>query len=280
MTVTAHPLHPLDVGPARVAYTDSGGSGPPLLLVHAGVLSSWFVPLAAEPALAGHRVVRLVRAGYTGDPPPASPLGVADHAAHAAAVLDTLGIDRAHVVAHSSGTVIALQLALDRPELVAGLVLSEPPLIDALVDPADARTVGSQVGPVIGRAIGAAAAGDLALAYDTFMDAICGPEHRAVLAAALGPDAPALAERESRFFFADEAGQVARWTFDATAAARVRQPALVVRGGASPPVVHRLVDRLAGMLPSGRVATVDGEDHLLPLRSPGALAGLVAGSTA
>lgn len=121
---------------APITYTDSGGDGPPLLLMHGGGLAGWTTLLAAEPGLADHRVIRLTRAGYTGDPAP-SGLTVADHAAHAAALLHRLGATPAHVVAHSSGAAVALQLAVDDPSAVQTLSLLEPPLLDPLADPAD-----------------------------------------------------------------------------------------------------------------------------------------------
>jgi hypothetical protein len=48
--------------------------------------------------------------------------------------------------------------------------------------------------------------------------------------------------------------------------------------------VHRLVARLAAMIPGAQMATIPADDHLLPLRSPTALgqlaAGVVRGQTA
>ena len=54
------------------------------------------------------------------------PVSFAEHAADAAALLDHLGIRRAHVAGHSTGAIIALQLAVDRPDLVHSLALLEP----------------------------------------------------------------------------------------------------------------------------------------------------------
>jgi pimeloyl-ACP methyl ester carboxylesterase len=269
-------LHSLAVPGTTVDYVDHGGGGEPMLLVHAGVFGAWFEPLAAEPALEGFRVIRMLRAGYTGGPIPTEHLSIADHARHAATVLEALDATPAHVVAHSSGTVIALQLALDRPELVRSLVLSEPPLLDPLVAPEDLEFLHAQLGPVMGGAMAAAAAGDISAAFDAFMGAVCGPDHRRVIATALGEGALPRAEQDARFFFADEVRAAAEWTFDEHVARRVQQPVLLVQGGASPPPVHRLVAHLAALLPDAEVATVEGDNHLLPLRNPAALGHLVA----
>lgn len=277
-TTTSGPelLRPLVVNGSTIEYAEHGGDGEPVLLIHAGVFGSWFEPLAAGSTLDGFRVIRMVRAGYTGGPAFPGPLSLADHAGHAAALLDSLGAAPAHVVAHSSGSAIALQLALDRPDLVAGLVLSEPPLIDSLAAPEDLDFLHTQLGPVIGGAIGAAAAGDVPAAFDSFMSVVCGSDYRGVLAEVLGSDGLVRAEQDSRFFFTDEVRATGEWGFDEHSAAGIRPPVLLVQGGASPPPVHRLVARLASMLPDAEVASVDGENHLLPLRSPDALGHLVA----
>ena len=259
----------LDDG-ATVAWTDSG-TGDPVLLVHAGGFGAWFEPLAG---LLPGRTIRMLRAGYTGGPPPPGPIDVAGHAGHAAALLDTLRTGPTTVVAHSSGCVIAMQLAADRPDLVRGLVLSEPPLLDPLLDPADLPEVHALLGPAMGAAMGAAAAGDAPAALDAFLSAVCGPGYRAVLLDVLGAEGVARAERDAAYFFSGEIPAVARWTPVDPAALDL--PVLLVRGGASPGPTHRLVDRAAVALPDARVATVDGANHLLPLTHPRELAELVA----
>lgn len=45
------------------------------------------------------------------------PFGVAGHAREAGALLERLGVERAHVIGYSYGGAIALQLALDAPVL-------------------------------------------------------------------------------------------------------------------------------------------------------------------
>ena len=255
-------------------YTDSGGSGEPLVMIHAAGFADWFVPLEREPAVADQRRIRVTRTGYS-DPAPARPMSAADHTAETADLLRGLGIGRARIVAHSSGCVIALQLALDYPELVGELVLSEPPLIDPLLPPADRGPVGAVVGPAIGAAVGAAAQGDLPTAFDTFLAALCGPLHLSVIESALGRAGLDRAERDSGYCFTGEIPSLLEWQFDEGQAARIEQPVLLIAGGDSPVFTHRLIDHLADMLPNARTTIVPGHNHLLPLAGPAPLAELL-----
>jgi len=193
-------MEQMTIDGATIAWSDTG-AGEPTLLIHAGVFGAWFQPVA--PHVPG-RVIRVLRAGYADGPPPTALVTMAEHAAHAAALLDALGTGPATVVGHSSSTLIVLELAKARPDLVRRMVLSEPPLIDPLLDPADVADVHRQVGAAIGAAMAATARGDRAAAYDAFMGAVCGPAHREVVAAVLGDDGLARAERESEFFFTND----------------------------------------------------------------------------
>ena len=104
----------------RLAY-EVGGAGSPVVLLHAGVADArmWddqFAALAEQ-----HTVVRYDARGC-GRSDPA--VGSFSPRADLAAVMATLGIARAHLVGLSMGGGVALDTALERPELVAGLVLA------------------------------------------------------------------------------------------------------------------------------------------------------------
>ena len=92
------------------------GSGEPVLLI-SPVLADGFRPLLSEPALADrHQLIRYHKRGWCGSTHTPPPVRVAEHAADAAALLDHLGLPRAHVAGHSSGAAVAAQLALDHPK--------------------------------------------------------------------------------------------------------------------------------------------------------------------
>lgn len=122
----------VDAGGLRLHLAQCGADdAPPLLLLHQ-TPRSWTEYRAVLPRLGQRRrAIALDTPGFgASDPVPGEP-GIEAWAAAAAALLDALHIDRADVVGHHTGGVIALELAAARPALVGRLVLSSTPWIDA-----------------------------------------------------------------------------------------------------------------------------------------------------
>ena len=105
------------------------GTGEPVVLIHNGVGVDWYRQLARQPALAGYRLLLYHRAGYAGGSRPSGAIDLAREAVHCRLLMRRLGIERAHVVGHSSSAMIALRLARDAPETVGSLALLEPALL-------------------------------------------------------------------------------------------------------------------------------------------------------
>ena len=98
---------------------DIRGSTAPVVFIHGSILADAFVPLLAEPAIKEHyRVIKYHRRGFAGSDRTNGPISVARQAADCRVILKQLGIERAHIVGHSYGGVIALQLALDAPSKI------------------------------------------------------------------------------------------------------------------------------------------------------------------
>lgn len=100
------------------------GSGRPVLFLH-GYTDSWYshngVLQALPPGV--HAIVPSQR-GHGGTDKPVGAYRIADFAADAIALMDLLGIERAAIVGHSMGSLIAQELALTRPERVSAAVLN------------------------------------------------------------------------------------------------------------------------------------------------------------
>lgn len=209
------------------------GNGEPVLLIHGGFIAASYVPLMGEPALANHRLIRYHRRGYAGSTKheAGASFSIARQAADALALLRHLRIERAHIVGHSYGGVIALQLALDAPKAVHSLTLLEPALVRFVPS---AEEFGTQAGePATARY----RAGDHAGAVDAFMQVVVAPNWKADLARTI-PGGPEQAERDASTAFEEEGPALADWNFDEQKAQAISQPILHVLGSESLAVFH------------------------------------------
>jgi pimeloyl-ACP methyl ester carboxylesterase len=137
-TVLIERAHPpcgrfVEIGGLRQHMVETGttesAQEPPIVLIHGAGCNLDDMRLALGDRLAERRVILIDRPGHgwserrgrQGSSPQYQ-------AAMVGQVLDRLGVARAVVVGHSWGGVLALRLALDQPQRVAGLVLLAPPL--------------------------------------------------------------------------------------------------------------------------------------------------------
>ena len=113
----------VDVGGHRLRIR-AVGQGPPDFLCLHGLLDTLEVWHKVEPALAERgRVILVDQRGHGESDTPAGPYSRRDLASDLTSLLDTLGVERAFLIGHSMGGIVAMSTALASPERVAGLVL-------------------------------------------------------------------------------------------------------------------------------------------------------------
>jgi pimeloyl-ACP methyl ester carboxylesterase len=146
---------------ARIFYRDTGGSGVPVILLHAATGSSrvWEYQFPAFAA-AGYRAIAFDRRGWgrttinSAESPPQRGTAADD----LLGLLDQLGLERVHLVGTAAGASVAFDFALSYPRRVRSLVIANaiggvedadylelgrrlrPPQFDAL--PPELREVG------------------------------------------------------------------------------------------------------------------------------------------
>ncbi len=113
------------VDDTRVRFIDTGNAdGPPVVLLHGfnATLNTWDPVI---PALEDdHRIIALDLRGFGfSDRPEDQDYSPEAQADLVWALLDERGVDRTHVVAHSWGSSVALEMALSQPERVDRLAL-------------------------------------------------------------------------------------------------------------------------------------------------------------
>ncbi len=256
----------LDVDGATIEYQMQGAGEPVLLLHSSGVADGLARPLSDQPELASrYRLIHYHRRGYGGSTPGTQPLTVARQAADAVALLQHLQVHSAHVAGHSYGGVIALQLALDAPELVGSLALLEPPLP---MLPSGSAGLSRVLGPVMN----AYASGDKRAAVDLFGNATFGPDWQPIVERTV----PGAVEQAVQDIDAAvrELPAIQTWTFGPEQTAAIRRPVLSVLGVRTSPFMQAGRTLLHSWFPQTEDSTLP-TTHLLQIQDPqGAAHGL------
>lgn len=251
----------LSVNGLELAY-QTRGKGDPVLLIHGGIVATAMAPLMAEPVLADHyRLIRYHRRGYAGSTRPDRPSTFADQVSDALTVLRHLGVARAHVAAYSFGGAIALQLALDAPEMVASLTLIDTVIPAGIADGKALRFFLETIGQAYGRF----GAGDHEAAVDIWARGAFGSGYRARLEAAL-PGAWLQAVNDAPALFLLDGPALQSWQFGPGDAARLQAPVLVVGHTDAHWVgFEQAHQALLGWLPAAEQAVLPVDTHLLPI---------------
>jgi pimeloyl-ACP methyl ester carboxylesterase len=244
------------------------GSGEPMLLIHGAHIADALQPLMAEPALERFQRIRYHRRGFGGStyPVDAGPTSVAVQAEDAVRLLDHVRVDRAHLVGHSFGGAIALELAAQHPTRVAALLLLEPPF---LTTPAGAAFA-SAMAPLVERY----EAGDAEGAVHGFLALVGDRNWRATIDQTV-PGGIAQAVKDAATFFEIELpGPM--WTFGPEQAAAISCPVLSVLGSRSSPLFVEGRQLLHTWFPACQDADIPGTTHLLQMQAPGPVAAAIA----
>jgi pimeloyl-ACP methyl ester carboxylesterase len=121
-----------DLSGGQVHYARCGDpAAAAVLLLHQSP-RSWAEYRAVLPLLGAHHdAIAMDTMGFGDSAPWPGPASIERWAGIAVELLDSLGIERAHVVGHHTGGVIAVELAAGYGERVRSLVLSSTPCTDA-----------------------------------------------------------------------------------------------------------------------------------------------------
>jgi pimeloyl-ACP methyl ester carboxylesterase len=239
------------------------GSGEAVLLIPPGPLADGFLPFLSEGALADrYRLIQYHRRGQVGSSQATPPVSYSDQAADAAGLLSHLGVGRAHVVGHSTGANVALQLALDRPEVVQTLALLEPWMTASASAPAFFEQAGPPVEAYNSGQKETAMAGFISLASGLDWETA-----RAVIEDYV-PGSVAQAIKDADTFCGVDLPALSAWEFGPEDAVAVSQPVLSVLGAESEQLFVDGAALLRSWLPEVEDLTVEGVGHLLQIQRP------------
>jgi 3-oxoadipate enol-lactonase len=236
-------------------WYDDVGAGPPVVLLHEGVVDSriWgrIVPLLVGDL----RVIRYDQRGFGNSPMWTGPYSPVDDLV---SVLDAAGVERAALMGASRGGRIALEAALERPERVSALVLVGSGLSG---HPIDLEVTRDQEA----RWEKAEAVADYTAMAELDME----------IWAPLGTD-EALRAMFIENARASNSDDPAVELGAASRLGEIRVPTLVVTGAGDVPAMTEIADLLHGRIAGAERAVIEEADHMIPWRSPEELSQLVA----
>jgi pimeloyl-ACP methyl ester carboxylesterase len=261
-----------NVNGIELAY-DVQGEGEPVLFIHGAIFADFLRPLAEQPAFSGFWRIRYHRRGYGESGGPAG--GFDMQTADIVALLDHLDVDRAHLVGHSEGAMIALVLAASYPDRVRSLALLEPlPPLTWVAASDFAEALGS-FGALMEAMMGRYQAGDSVGALDVLFTPQ-GLDWRAAAEAA-GPGVVDQGIRDAASWFDCEAPALAQWSFGSEDAARIDCPLLSWRAPSEEPMPPRAARAfLHELFPQLEEVTLGGGDHFSVATDPAAVAEPIA----
>lgn len=248
-----------EINGVELATYDSG-SGEPVVFIHGG-MGDECAAVLNEPALAdSFRLIHYHRRGWGNSERLEAPVSIEQQAADCRAVMQRLGVERAHVAGQSYGGAIALQLALDAPDTVHSLALLEPALPSVLDNaPAFNETVSE--------AAALYEAGDNAGATETFAQEVAGADYRAAFDETLpeGYFERYVADVDTLFL---DSEALESWAFMHEEAARIPQPVLNMTGARTTPYLRAAYERVQEWLPHAENVVLPDASHAMLQTNP------------
>ena len=242
------------------AWFEAAGSGPGVVLVHAGVVDSRMWDAQWEPLAARHRVVRLDLPGFGNTRPQRDGTRLADVVVD---VLDAAGLTRATLVGVSLGGTASVEVAVAYPERVSALVLVGSGL--------PGHDWSEEVRAFAAAAEEAIARGDLEAAVEANLRTwLAGPRRSLE---DVDPNVRRrVAEMQRRSFELQRTvPESPPGRLEPPVSERlgeIRAPTLVVTGDEDVRDIHAIAERLSSGIRGARRATISGAAQLPPMERP------------
>lgn len=246
------------------------GSGEPVLLIHGAQMADSIIGpfMLHREIFAGYQLISYYRAGYSGSTRPRQPISMLQQAEHAVLLLKSMGVPKAHLIAHSFGGLVALQMAISFPEAVHSAILLEP-----FLPRSNPQTVAYYTQQV-NHAIELYQSGQKRAALEAFLQFTAGPNILSAIDLTCPLDSWDNGSVDIDAFFAIDMPGLQGWDFDPQHVEAVRKPtmpALAVTGMLSEtacPGFREGQQFLLSWLPQAERLGVESATHGLQIMNP------------
>jgi pimeloyl-ACP methyl ester carboxylesterase len=232
------------------------GTGPTVILVHGSVSDYREWSMQMEPLGKQYRVFAYSRRYHWPNLPPGkdADASVERQTEDLAAIIKAKGLAPAHIIGHSFGGAVAVNLTLLHPELVRTLVLAEPAVSSVLTGAPENESVAKEAQAIRAKVNEAFASGDPERIVRTYAAHVAPGEFEKASAEVremLIANAPA--------FRLDYTS--GRPPFTCDDAQRLGRPVLVLSGSRSPAGLQRIAEAVARCIKGAKFITIPQATH-------------------
>ena len=255
-----------DVNGARLAYVEQG-DGAPVVLVH-GSMADYRTWDRQREALSRHYRVIAYSQRYFGTEPwnPGWPkIGVQTHSDDLAAFIRSLSAGPVHLVGWSSGANVAINLALQHPDLVKSVFAYEPSLASVVTDSADRKAIADDRAAAFGPAVHAVRAGDHTTAVRRLLDAV---DNRTGALDGWPPEVQAVAMDNARTLPLELLNSAPAPTMTCAQLGQLKRVVVIARGELTRTSYRLMADAAAQCIGGSQHIVVPSARHLWPGDEP------------
>ena len=242
------------------------GEGVPVVLIHGAMARDLLKPLMDELVKTDrYQVIHYGRRGHGGHGLPGETADIPGQAADVVAVLDALGVDKAHVAGHSFGAYIALEMATQAAGRLLSAVLLEPPLAQAQTEAVQQalKQLAEVAMPLV---VDRYTSGDADGAVTAFLDFTSGVQDAVeLIEPALPQGARALAAADLNTWLQADLPAMGSWMADPVAVTQLTTPIMWIGGADSPPLFADSRALVQEWRPAMKAATIVGAGHYFPV---------------
>ena len=242
---------------SEVEQPQGGRDGSAIVLIHGDFgdgLDSW--GLSCKLIGRSYRTVVVDRQGVGVHLGPDDSFSIPGEARYVLDAVDEMGDSSFHLVGHSYGALIAIEMAISRPEVVRSLHLIEPPLLGLLPDQPQVLEMDRRVREIVGNH---ATHGDEATTEAFF--SMIGAD-RAVERLRGTPEWDRLCGHATRFARSQLAGDYPSQTLDRLP---TTMPVTLYTGGRSHPALRLIVTELSDRIEHARVVDIAEAGHAVQM---------------
>ena len=237
------------------------GGGEPVVFVHGSMGDECFAVLEEQALTDQYRLIHYHRRGYGNSECPEMPVSISRQSADCRALMQELGIDRAHFVGQSYGGIILLQIARDAPEMVQTLSLLEPALPSVLFSSPSFGELVARVSPLY-------ESGDKSGAVNTFGEGVAGVNYRARFDETLPTGYLERWAEDADTVFQSDTPAMGSWEFTEEDAGKITKPVLNMVGANSAPFFWEIHETIQKWLPHAEKFVVPDSSHAMLQLNP------------